>query len=187
MTTYSERAEDEWCHRNLPIPERGFWVDVGAAFPTIGNNTQWLRDRGWPGIAIDGNPGYADHWTGHTFIAAVISPMPEVRFRTSCNPMLCRITDEGQPTPARTLNGIMEERGVEKIDFLSLDLEGGEYEAITTLSLDRYRPTIVMAEFLTADIEGPGVKQDDRLRDYLLERGYELRHQSEMNRIFYKP
>lgn len=187
MNSYSERAEDAWCHQNLPIPEHGFWLDVGAAWPSIGSNTQWLRDRGWTGIAIDGNPGYAEHWVGHTFIAAVISPEPEVRFRTSCNPMLCRITHEGQPTPARTLDSIMEEHGVEKIDFLSLDLEGSEYDALTTLNLERYRPTIIMSEFLTADIEGPGTNTDNRVRDYLVPLGYEMRLETEMNRVFFKP
>lgn len=187
MNTYSERAEDLWIAQYLPVPAFGVYVDVGCAFPAIGNNCHWLRERGWHGLNIDGNPGYAEHWTGHTFIASVISPEPEVRFRTSCNPMLCRITHEGQPTPARTLDSIMEEHGVEKIDFLSLDLEGSEYDALTTLNLDRYRPTIIIAEFLTAEIEGPSVHLDDRVRDYLVPLGYEMRHESEMNRVFYKP
>lgn len=187
MNTYAERQEDIWIAAHLPIPATGFYVDVGCAFPTIGNNCHWLRERGWKGLNIDGNPGYADHWLGHTFVPAVISPEPEVRFRTSCNPLLCRITHEGQTTPARTLDSIMEEHGVERIDFLSLDCEGSEYDALMTLNLERYRPTIIISEFLTSDIEGPGRFQDDRVRDYLVPLGYEQRLETEMNRVFYKP
>lgn len=192
MTSYSERNEDAWCHQNLPIPEHGFYVDVGCAFPTIGNNCQWLRERGWNGLNIDGNPGYSEHWGAWSepqakFIAAVISHEPEVKFRTSCNPMLCRITHEGQPTPARTLNSIMEEHGVGRVDFLSLDLEGSEYEAATTLDLERYGCPIIIAEYRTAPIEQGEVITDYRLRDYLVPLGYEQRHDSGINLVFFKP
>lgn len=187
MNTYAEDACDIWIAEHLPVPATGVYVDVGASFPTIGNNCHWLRERGWNGLNIDGNPGYAEFWTGHTFIPAVISTEPEVRFRTSCNPMLCRITHEGQPTSTRTLISILEEHGIAHVDYLSLDCEGSEMDALLTLDLERWPVKIIIAEFKTAAIEGPEVEVDDRVRDYLVPLGWEMRHETFANRIYYKP
>jgi FkbM family methyltransferase len=48
--------------------------------------------------------------------------------------------------PARTLSSILDARGISKIDFMSLDLEGYEAAALRGLVLERHRPTILLVE-----------------------------------------
>ncbi len=48
--------------------------------------------------------------------------------------------------PAKTLTAILEEVGVEKIDFLSLDVEGYEANVLRGLAFDRYAPEYICVE-----------------------------------------
>lgn len=48
--------------------------------------------------------------------------------------------------PARTLSSILDDRGISKIDFMSLDLEGYEAAALRGLEFDRHRPAMLLVE-----------------------------------------
>jgi hypothetical protein len=46
----------------------------------------------------------------------------------------------------RTLDGILEESKVDRIDLLSMDIELGEPVALAHFSIDRYRPRLAVVE-----------------------------------------
>jgi FkbM family methyltransferase len=48
--------------------------------------------------------------------------------------------------PARTLSSLLDDHGLSKVDFLSLDLEGYEANALRGLDLERHRPTLMLVE-----------------------------------------
>lgn len=48
--------------------------------------------------------------------------------------------------PARTLTSVLDGAGATRVDFLSLDVEGYERQALEGLDLDRYRPTYILVE-----------------------------------------
>jgi FkbM family methyltransferase len=49
-------------------------------------------------------------------------------------------------TPIRALSSLLDEAGIQKIDFFSLDVEGFELEALQGLDLSRHRPTFMLIE-----------------------------------------
>jgi len=49
-------------------------------------------------------------------------------------------------TPARTLSSILQRHGVTKIDFLSLDVEGYELEALRGLDFNKWKPAYILVE-----------------------------------------
>ncbi len=179
MSFYSYDRVDEWIANNLPLPERGVYVDVGAAEPKWTSNTAFLRDRGWTGVGIDGNPNYARLWTT-PFVCAVIAKDPEVRFSIEDNAQVSRIRPEGKCVRSMPLSMILENEGITKIDFLSVDIEGAEFDAFQTFDWEKIRPTIIVSEYSTE-----GLGEDFRVRDMLLGSGlYEVVHRTTPNLVF---
>lgn len=66
--------------------------------------------------------------------------------------------------PTITLNDLLEEAGVEKIDFLSMDINGSEPTALAAFDIRRYRPDLV-------DVEAHP-KNQQALLDYFSAAGY---------------
>lgn len=173
---YSEFGEDRWIAENLPLPAHGYYVDVGCADPTDGSNTAFLRDRGWRGLAIDANPLFGTVWPPDTFVQAIISDQPIVSFEFKDNGYESRVAPGHQRFAAVPLTHLTRYPA----DLLSLDLEGHEYNAL--LSLPRpLLPPIIISEYNTS-----GLGEDMRVRDYLLERGYRIAHQTPANHIFFR-
>lgn len=188
---YSEHGEDRWIAENIflprwgALPPWGTYVDLGCAHPQRYSNTAFLRDLGWRGLAVDGNRDYWQHWgpemAGSThFVHAVIGNGEDVPFRIEENSALSRIGEGGQMVPSRTLQSILDEYQVGRIDVLSLDLEGSEFDAIQTFNLKLHQPWIIVAEFNTA-----GLGEDDRLRRLLAKTNrYDMVHATVSNQIF---
>jgi len=195
MNFYSEYREDQWIWKHILIPARGFYVDLGCANPGHGNNTEFLREMGWKGLAIDGNKSYADAWTGKAeFVNAVVARPDQTVFWKCVDASLSRAVtpdDIGKPgvicipgcqieiIPA-TLDGILQSKSVDSIDVLSIDIEGAEFDALQTLDLKVYRPKIIISEFNTH-----GIGKDYRVFEYLMATGdYMAVHQTMANIIY---
>ncbi len=181
---YAECGEDKWISEHISLPLIGTYVDVGASYPKANSQTAFLRDMGWGGVAIEGNgmiradwqmEGFSDH-----FYAAVVSIHPVVRFHLHENSYWSRISGLGKACHTSTLQEILCERGIEKIDFLSIDVEGEEFNVIQTFDIERHQPSIIVAEYDTAEIG-----KDYRLLEYLLKSGkYAAVHQTASNIIY---
>ena len=177
---YSEFGEDQWILENLSLPATGVYVDVGAGHPHYASNTAFLRERGWRGLAIDANPRWFNYWETQ-FFRGLIASQPTVRFYE--NGLCSRIDEKGEVEETVRLGAVLKGFGIEKIGFMSIDLEGGEFDAFQTFDLARHQPAIVVAEYSTKNEEDFVPRIDNRLRDYLLAHGYELRHTTEANYI----
>ena len=187
---YSEYGEDEWVAQNLALPERGIYLDVGCGHPENGSNTAFLRDRGWVGIATDANPDYGPHWIGRQqFCVALLSTKKQVRFQVVPeNSAISRVvTDKKVPLqPAVTLKHLFGKTfkaaspPITRIDFMSIDVEGMEFDIFNSFDWQAWLPTILVAEYNTQ-----GIGFDFRLRDQLLESGfYRIAHQTISSLIY---
>lgn len=174
----SQFGEDKWIETNLNLPERGFYIDVGCAFPDSCSNTQFLRAKGWRGFGVDANPFYAQFWPSH-FVVGIVSTEAVVNMDFREMPTHSRVGDKGGLFATTTLERLCLGIGVGTVDFLSLDVEGHEYEALRTLDLDLHKPQVIISEFMTDGIE----REDWRVRDYLTTCGYQLAHQTAVNVI----
>src|ERR1051326_4857226 len=146
MIFSSEYGEDVWIdhHLHASLPETGFYVDIGCGLPDQCSNTAFLRAKGWTGLAIDG----ADHrsrWagTGTRFVCAVLDEQPGTALFAS-REVVPKIVSPSEGIAAEkrettTLNSILSAENVERIDFLSIDIEGYEYAVLKSLDLDRFK------------------------------------------------
>ena len=67
--------------------------------------------------------------------------------------------------PVRTLDAMLTEAGVAKIDFITIDVEGGELTVLAGFDLGRWQPRVVI-------LENANGKRCGDLHDEMLRRGY---------------
>ena len=165
---------------------RGFYVDVGAHHPQRFSNTYFFYLRGWRGINIDAAPGSMKPFEaarpGDINLEIPISDSRQVLTYYAFNePALnsfsrevaaerdglgtYRIVSETQ-LETRTLAEVLGEHvapGTE-IDFMSVDVEGLDYQVLKSNDWSRFRPRVVLVEDLNvASLDGVGESPSARL------------------------
>jgi FkbM family methyltransferase len=176
---------EEWFIRDFLGDVRdGVFVDVGAWDPTKGSNTYRLeRDFGWSGLAVDAIGEFAPKYKvlrpKSRFVTAFVGdqnsgtatlhvPDEISAVASGSESFVHNFTGKSLPrqVPRRTLNSLLDEAGITRFDFLSMDIELGEPAALRGFDIERYRPRLVC-------IEAHGETRQAIL-DYFAEYGYVL-------------
>jgi len=166
----------------------GFFLDVGASHCEKDSTTYYLeKDLGWHGIAIDAleefRADYEGFRPGTRFFAFFVTNEAGVPkdfhvytrdTRISSGSLdqlrgLPRVKDRHIKTisvPTMTLDRLLAGEKVTKVDFVSLDIEGSEPEALQAFDIERYRPDLLCIEMQTYTRES--------LLSYFAARGYEV-------------
>lgn len=144
----------------------GFFVDVGASHPEVDSTTCMLeRELGWRGLAIDPIAAYAplyeklrpntrffpffagersdqtvDFFVNNKAIR-LSSGSKESAFEPGCDAGCEEIRVQ-----TIALNDLLAREKAEKVDFLSIDVEGAELRVLLGLDIDRHRPALVCIE-----------------------------------------
>jgi len=156
---------EEWVIRDFFQDQRGgVFADVGAWEWQRGSNTYFLEhDLGWTGLAVDASPQFVDDWRQHRpgsrFVQALVADRDgEIReFFTGAN-SLTSSSQRAVPdqfgggivasihVQTARLDTLLERVGIQGLDFLSMDVELSEPEALAGFSIARYRPRLVCIE-----------------------------------------
>jgi FkbM family methyltransferase len=157
----------------------GFFVDVGANHYEKFNNTYYLEKvLDWSGIAIDAVPefasGYSQHRLRTRFVSFFVADASDrrARFWVQGGDHLLSSSEQdvaGAGSTARevatiTLDDLLARAGVQKVDFVSMDIELAEPKALAGFDIRRYRPDLVCVEAHLA------VRQ--QVLDYFARHGY---------------
>mgnify|MGYP006099779659 FL=1 len=145
----------------------GFYIDVGCNEPIRYSNTFLFYLRGWKGINIDANKNLTNNFKKlrpkDIVLHEVISDKEEeVTFYISDKRPAVSTIDEKtkkewsknhefnrkETLKTKTLNSILKKYNVEnkKIDFLSIDVEGHDFNVLKSIDLNIYRPKIIIVE-----------------------------------------
>ena len=179
---YSVFAEEVIIRDFFQDREGGFYLDVGAAWAVTGSNTYYLeKNLGWTGIGVDALIDYAPEWAELrpkskfvNFLVTDKSGGEGVFFKSDTLGLSSTskwhakgglFGGDEDPTEVRipmiTLNDLLDREGVEKIDLVSMDIEGHEPKAFAGFDIERFAP-----ELLVVEGKNKGVKE------YLEEHGY---------------
>lgn len=179
---FTDGAE-EWLIRDFFHDRRGgTFVDVGANHYRQGSKTYYLeRNLGWSGLAVEPQrefeEGYRAERPRTKFLPLFVSNVSqrtaqlfvnrENRSVASSNREFVAMfgtVDEVREMPTVTLSDLLDGEGIRTFDFLSIDIELHEPEALGGFDIERFRPALVCIEALLP------VRQ--RILDYFAHHGY---------------
>jgi FkbM family methyltransferase len=197
--SYAQNFEDVMLSRALGDIEAGFYVDVGAQDPVIDSVTRMFYERGWKGINIEPVPHWferlqADRPRDINLMCAVAASEGTLVLHEFADSGLSTASEEyarnhaaagrdmvKRSVPAKRLDQILAEHAPEAVHFLKIDVEGMEQEVLAGLSLDRYRPWILVIE-ATQPNTAVDVSQAWEMR--VLSAGYRLVYRDGLNRFY---
>ena len=179
----NSRYGEEWILRDYFQDQRGgVFVDVGANHYQRESNTYYLETQlGWSGLAIEPQTKFAADYTTKRpmtkFVPLFVSNVsnrqtvlyvPPNDLEASFDRNFAEGDAHGSATPmpanTTTLDDILERHGIRKIDFLSMDIELHEPQALSGFSIERFQPRLVGIE------SHAPVRQ--QILDYFAARGY---------------
>ena len=203
--SYSMLGEDLVVNNFFKNKTNGTYVDVGCYHPIDGNNTHLLFRNGWNGINIDLNKISIDLFNiarknDENFRVAVSNKSKKIKFyyRKKIN-MLNTINKKFANNSfkkgyridyiqARTLSSILKESKLrnKKIDFLNIDIEGNEINALKTLDFKIYRPKLICVEIhnFNSNRLKKGNFKDHMIYKFLKKKGYKHIWKNEFSFIF---
>lgn len=150
MNSASQVGQDLWVLEILNNKKNGFFIDIGAydgAF--LSNSIMLERDFGWNGLAIEADPIQYNIMLGNRKCNCINKAI--TNYNGYCNfyqdPLSGKISNNGIKIEAITLTELFKQYDVPKIiDYISLDIEGSEYDALLGFPFNEYK-------FLTLTVE----------------------------------
>lgn len=167
LVSYAQNGEDVVLARAFPGRDRGFYVDVGASDPDVDSVTRHFYDRGWCGINVEPAALTLDALRAarprDVNLGVGVSTRPGERVfhelpreMTGCSTFSDELADgyrqHGWETRSRTVDvttlaALCEQYATyETIDFLKIDVEGGEADVLAGADFERFRPRVLIVE-----------------------------------------
>lgn len=194
-TSYSQEGEDMVLRSFYEGMKnyKGFYVDVGAHHPYRFSNTLFFYKRGWKGINIEPTPGAIKAFNffrnRDTNLNIGISSKKDIlTFYCFNEPALNGFSKELSEERNATSEAykIIEEVPIEtyplsdvfdrhlpegqKIDFLSIDVEGFDLQVLKSNNWNKYRPDYILVE---DRIDFDNLNSSE-VYNYLQKQGYQL-------------
>ena len=144
MEFTSQLGQDKWVCEALGYKKHGYFLDIGACDGITFSNTYYLeKELAWNGICIEaGKVNFGSLVKNRGCICvhkALSNENKVVEFKE--DGVSGMISEEGdQLIEAITIDKLMIDYNVPLlIDYISLDIEGMEYEVLTKFLFDKYK------------------------------------------------
>jgi FkbM family methyltransferase len=166
VISYAQNFEDVMIARLFPRDHQGFYIDIGAAHPTHLSITKHFYDSGWSGVNVEPLPRFFQKLVANrprdvnlqamigvpsgrrTFFE--IAELPENS--TSDEQVMVSLKEQGSTVRTHdvtvlSVKEICERYAAERvIDFMKIDVEGGELEVLQSADWQRFRPVLLVIE-----------------------------------------
>ena len=165
-------GEDLIIVQHLKNINNGFYVDAGCYHPLHLSNTYLLHKRNWTGINIDVSRFSIDLFNflrpndlninsavSNTDGDVTIYFQKKIIQLTTINKKISKERMQGKiqekKIKSQKLNTILNNSKFKnrKIDFLNIDLEGSDFEALKSSDFNAYRPRVICVEITEKEIK----------------------------------
>jgi FkbM family methyltransferase len=162
--SHSSQFAEEWIIRDFFHDRRdGVFVDVGANDYQRDSTTYYLETAlGWRGLAIDAQREFAEGYQKNRprtqFFSFFVSDKTDavadlfIPANRGLNATGTReAVDDGsklevREVPTIRLDDLLARTGIDHVDFLSMDIELAEPQALAGFDIDRFKPGLVCIE-----------------------------------------
>lgn len=189
---FSQEGEDLLLSRIFDKKEdTGFYVDIGAHHPKRFSNTFYFYLKGWSGINIDPLPGMKGKFDKvrpndiniEMGVSLKKEKIPYFMFKEPAfntfsqsvankhknKSLLCQKKEISTDRLDAILSLHLPKN--QTIDFLSIDVEGFEFDVIQSNNWEHYQPKVIVLELF--DFNFYSINENDII-NYLVEKGYKL-------------
>ncbi len=198
--SYSQCGEDMILDTIFSGRKFGFYIDIGANNPVSQSNTHHFYKKGWHGINIDANPksmisfnkvrkrdinlGIPISDSEETLTYYIFSSSFFNSFSEEQAELYKDMLIDTQKLKTRTLEQILDTylKVHENIDFISIDTEGWDYKVLLSNNWQRYRPKVIIVEFLI--YENNNCLNDKSITEFLNSKGYRYLCSTPCNTIY---
>lgn len=204
--TFSQAGEDAvleylWYRKGIKAPK---YLEIGVCDPRIGNNTYLYTLRGGKGVLVEANPsiiGWIKRERPRDLVinmgVATDMQSTEAEFYIFDIPAINTFNkEEAQKriahgrkllntikVPLITINTLIEKYFSTYPDYLSIDIEGLDYDVLANLDYSRFPIPVICVETCSYS-EGLYIEKDTRFKDLLESNGYMIYADTFLNSIF---
>jgi FkbM family methyltransferase len=185
---YSQHGEDFLLNEFFRGKAQGFFVEVGCIDGRRFSNSLAFEEMGWKGICVEAHAGYIEllkrNRPNSIICHCAVGEKDEedvvfyANARGSLSTLDKSLEDRWKRDFSRYFSGFEEQRvnkmrldsifsrhGVKEIDFLSIDIEGYEVQALKGMEFRDFRPRVII-------VESDGPAHREAIDDILLPNGY---------------
>ena len=172
----SQAGQEYWAAKESGFKNDGFFIDIGAHNGMFLSNTSVLeRNLGWKGICIEADPERFRGLEKTRLSTNVCVATRDYEGYCSFNPdavdgFVEADSNTGE-TKCDTLDNILEKHNApETIDYISLDIEGLEYEVLSSFNFLKWDVKLWTIEH-NMYLDGPEKKE--KIYNLMIENRYE--------------
>lgn len=189
---FSQNGEDQILAQIFANISEGTCVEVGAFDGLEMSNTAYFESKGWKTLLVEANPDLAEKCRQNrpkanvvnkaavapgspsevTFeVAESMTGMSSLQIDTNnqrrIKGLLGEVAIRKITITASPLDCILEEAHFHRLDFISIDVEGFEWDVLQGFHIQKWDPSVVLIERL-------GIFPQYQVLNYFRKNGYEL-------------
>ena len=203
-SSFAQEGEDKLLLRYIGKKEKGFYIDIGAHHPIRFSNTYLFYLKGWKGINIDAMPGsmriFQDLRPNDINLEIPISNERELlKYHIFNETALNTFSEkEAEKMDGHGVYKIVKKVELETlplssvldqylprntaIDFLSIDVEGLDFQVLKSNNWEKYKPYFILIEELNHSVDEI---MNNEIYNYLKELNYHFIAKT-ANTLFFK-